>query len=255
MKMNRILFLSLFLATTILFSFCISAAGKPAPQFQLPGLDGKIYSLSDFLGKPIIITFFTTKCGSCAEEFLLLNDIYHTYQASAGLQVVAINLGESEDAVKKMFVEIPYDSMTLLDQEVQLVGPYQIFGVPTAYFIDPMGNIADFIIGATNRKSIMKKLGRIMWYRGLRTIEIENLITISPQIEVLDLRTGSGNPYSDRANIKYTPVMDINQNLGSLDPNGTYLILSDNDGNSLKVCQQLALNGFQKVYYKINAES
>ncbi len=252
MKMNRVLVLAFLIITTVLTSNYVYAAGKPAPQFQLPGLDGKIYSLSDFFGHPVLVTFFTTQCGFCAEELPLLNNIYHTYQLSAGLQIIAINLGENENAIRKMLIDIPYDYLTLLDKDTQLAGSYQIFGVPTTYFIDPKGNIVDFIIGATNKETIMKKLGRIMWYRGLRNIEIENLLVISPRIEVLDFRSGGENPYSDKINVNYIPVSDLNQTMSSLDPNQVYLVLTDSNESSLNICQQLALNDFQKVYYKID---
>ncbi|NLJ48511.1 MAG: TlpA family protein disulfide reductase [Candidatus Atribacteria bacterium] len=248
-------FILIALVFTTVFSYSIFVTAKPAPQFELPGLDGKMYSLSDFLGKPIIISFFTTQCGFCAEELPLLNEIYHTYKENAGLQVVAINLGESREAVQKMLDKIPYDYLTLLDQETQLAGTYQIFGVPTAYFIDPLGNINDFIIGATNRENIMKKVSRIMWYRGLQPIEIENLIKITPQIKLLDFRLANENPYSDKLNVTYHTITDINQVWENFDKNLTYLVISSTNITSREICQQMALNGYQKVYYQLYSEN
>ena len=32
--------------------------GKPAPDFELTGLDGKRVKLSDFRGKPVLLSFF-----------------------------------------------------------------------------------------------------------------------------------------------------------------------------------------------------
>jgi len=252
MKMISVFVLMVMVITT--FSGAIFAAGKPAPQFQLPGLDGKIYSLNDFLGRPIIVSFFTTKCGYCAQELLLLNEIYHTYKENTGLQVIAINQGESQEAIQRMLLKIPYDFLTLLDQEAQLAGPYQIFGVPTAYFIDPLGNIADYIIGATNRENVMNKLSRITWYHGLRPIEIENLIKISPQIELLDFRSEKENPFPDKPNVNYHSMIDINQVLDTFDKSLIFLVFSNDDNNSRELCQQMALNGYQKVYYLLNVK-
>lgn len=249
------LFISIILVFTTVFSYSLFVLGKPAPKFELPSLDGKMYSLSDFMGKPIIISFFTTQCGFCAEELPLLNEIYRTYKENAGLQVIAINLGESQETVRKMLDKIPYDYLTLIDQEAQLVGMYQIFGVPTAYFIDPLGNIVDFIIGATNRENIMNKLGRIMWYRGLKPIEIENLIKISPQITFLDFRLENENPYSDKLNVTYHIITDVNQVWENFDKNLIYLVFSNNNYTSREICQQMALNGYQKVYYQLHSEN
>lgn len=37
--------------------------GEPAPDFQLPGTDGKTYALADFAGDPVLVLFFT--CNHC----------------------------------------------------------------------------------------------------------------------------------------------------------------------------------------------
>lgn len=34
--------------------------GAPAPEFELPGIDGEKVSLSDFRGRPVVITFMHT---------------------------------------------------------------------------------------------------------------------------------------------------------------------------------------------------
>lgn len=34
--------------------------GAPAPEFELPGIDGEKVNLSDFRGRPVVITFMHT---------------------------------------------------------------------------------------------------------------------------------------------------------------------------------------------------
>src|SRR5512147_1549395 len=46
---------------------------KEAPGFSLNSLDGKKISLSEFRGKPVLITFWATWCESCKEELPVLN--------------------------------------------------------------------------------------------------------------------------------------------------------------------------------------
>lgn len=51
---------SLFLAALVV-SLSVQAApdvGDPAPDFTLPGSDGKQYSLSELRGKHVVIAFF-----------------------------------------------------------------------------------------------------------------------------------------------------------------------------------------------------
>lgn len=37
---------------------CSTMKGKPAPNFELTGLDGKTVELASFRGKPVLLAFF-----------------------------------------------------------------------------------------------------------------------------------------------------------------------------------------------------
>ena len=39
------------------------AIGAPAPAFSLPGIDGRMHSLSDYAGSPVLVVVFT--CNHC----------------------------------------------------------------------------------------------------------------------------------------------------------------------------------------------
>ena len=41
----------------------ILALGSPAPNFELPGVDGKTHKLSDYAASPILVVVFT--CNHC----------------------------------------------------------------------------------------------------------------------------------------------------------------------------------------------
>src|SRR5450432_3198233 len=41
----------------------ILALGSPAPNFELPGIDGKIHKLSDYSASPVLVVVFT--CNHC----------------------------------------------------------------------------------------------------------------------------------------------------------------------------------------------
>ena len=80
MKKRIVLSLSIIIGVTIMFIPCLQAASssqpecpscgsfgvqrpqekKQAPAFSLKGLDGNQVSLSDFRGKPVLITFWAT---------------------------------------------------------------------------------------------------------------------------------------------------------------------------------------------------
>ena len=70
-RMNRKIFQLLLGSLILLISMCVSAQedhptleiGKPAPDFNLPGVDGRNYSFKDFADKEILVIIFT--CNHC----------------------------------------------------------------------------------------------------------------------------------------------------------------------------------------------
>lgn len=80
--------------------------GSQAPEFDLPGVDGKMHSLGSFTGKPVLAVIFS--CNHCPyvkayEERMV--SIQRDYSAK-GVQLVAINSNDEksypEDSLKEM---------------------------------------------------------------------------------------------------------------------------------------------------------
>src|SRR5690625_7119671 len=46
----------------------IARVGDEAADFQLEGQNGELYQLSDYEGKPVVLSFFTTWCTSCKAQ-------------------------------------------------------------------------------------------------------------------------------------------------------------------------------------------
>ena len=67
------------------------AIGSSAPGFSLPGIDGKVHTLGDYAGSPVLAVVFT--CNHCPASELYegrLNGLYERYR-DKGVAVVAIN--------------------------------------------------------------------------------------------------------------------------------------------------------------------
>jgi len=68
----------------------ILAIGSPAPNFELPGVDGKVHKLSDYAASKILVVVFT--CDHCPIAQMYEQRIEKLYEdySKRGVAVVAI---------------------------------------------------------------------------------------------------------------------------------------------------------------------
>ncbi len=93
--------------------------GEQAPEFNLPGIDGKNYSLADFSDAPVLIIVFS--CNHCpfvtgSEE--RMKALYADYQ-DRGVAMIAINSNETDGHPTDSF-----DHMVSHAKEEGLTWPY-----------------------------------------------------------------------------------------------------------------------------------
>jgi peroxiredoxin len=93
--------------------------GSPAPDFHLPGIDGKTYSLADFKNSKFLIVVFS--CNHCpyvigSEDRMI--KFYNDY-SSKGVAMVAINSNETKEHPGDSF-----DNMINHAKEKGLKWPY-----------------------------------------------------------------------------------------------------------------------------------
>ncbi|MDP3684621.1 MAG: thioredoxin family protein [Ignavibacteria bacterium] len=80
--------------------------GHIAPDFSLPGIDGKNYSISDFAANPLLLVIFS--CNHCPyvqayeERIIKLQNGFK----KDGLQIVAINANDAEKYAEDSFEEM-----------------------------------------------------------------------------------------------------------------------------------------------------
>ncbi|MDD5711858.1 MAG: TlpA disulfide reductase family protein [Smithellaceae bacterium] len=123
-----------------IFGDLAKKAGTKAPDFALKDLSGKIFRLSDYKGKPVLIIFTTTWCDYCREELPYYKEIHARY-ASQGLEVINIDIQESWLRVVRYSARYQLPYRILLDPDGGVAEDYDIPGVPTAVLIDKNGKI------------------------------------------------------------------------------------------------------------------
>lgn len=129
------------------------AIGSPAPDFRLPGVDGKTYALKDFAGARLLLVIFT--CNHCptAQAYEARLARLHADYGPKGVALVAIapndplavrldelgytDLGDSFDEMKQRARDRGFAFPYLYDGETQATArAYGVLATPHAYLFD-----------------------------------------------------------------------------------------------------------------------
>ncbi|MBF8299167.1 MAG: putative thiol-disulfide oxidoreductase [Dehalococcoidia bacterium] len=134
-----------------------SQVGQLAPNFRLEDETGKVLTLSDLRGTPLLINFWATWCGPCRKEMPELQEISHTLEGR--LTVLAVDVAESNSLVQEFKQELGLTLTTPIDRANKVAAAYNAFGLPASYVIDEDGvvravKIGPFVDGADVRKSL-----------------------------------------------------------------------------------------------------
>ena len=120
---------------------------KEAPVFSLNSLDGKKISLSDFKGKPVLVTFWATWCDSCKEEISLLEKLCAGKEDQLAVLLIAID-GERKKAVQKIVDKNKITVPVLLLLKEKVMDQYGVRGwVPQTFLIDREGMLLGKTVG------------------------------------------------------------------------------------------------------------
>jgi peroxiredoxin len=125
----------------------VGELNRPAPDFTLPGLDGQDVRLSDYRGKVVLVNFWGTWCEPCKEETPALQQIYQKLR-DQGLVIIGVDLRSQEgdgaegvDNVRSFTERYGVTYPIALDVKGETARAFQIYPIPTSYFVDQSGTI------------------------------------------------------------------------------------------------------------------
>jgi peroxiredoxin len=123
-------------------------------DFELEGIDGKTYRLSDYRGQWVIVNYWATWCPPCIEEMPELQHFHDKYNASSAV-VIGVNHEFAELADLQNFAAEHGISFPLVRSRPDFLGvDGPIAGLPTTYVIDPKGQIAAKQIGMVSMQML-----------------------------------------------------------------------------------------------------
>ncbi len=128
-------------------------AGDQAPDFKLEDLDGESHQLSDYKGQGVFLNFWGTWCKPCEKEFPYMQNQYEVYQ-DQGIEVLAVNVGESYFKVSNFADEYGLTFPVLRDVNKGVMDAYSIGPLPTTLLVNPEGEIVKVIKGEMTEEDV-----------------------------------------------------------------------------------------------------
>jgi len=135
--------------------------GDDAPNFTLIDMQGDKHSLEEYKGQGVFLNFWGTWCKPCEREFPII-DRYYTEYKEKGIQVLAINIAESDFVVQNYIDRKGLTFPVLIDKNKSVMEAYNINPLPTTILINSEGKIEKIITGEKKEQDIKNYMELIL---------------------------------------------------------------------------------------------
>jgi len=147
---NYTIFFMKQLISTALFALLLLshnsfAALNPAPDINLPSINGSV-KLAELKGKVVYLDFWASWCEPCKKSFPWLHDIKQSY-ADKGFEVVAVNLDKDRKLADAFLKEMEVNFVVAFDESGESASSYKLKGMPSSYLIGRDGKLYASHIG------------------------------------------------------------------------------------------------------------
>lgn len=134
-----------------------------ASTSEFTTITGTKLALKDLRGKPVLVTFWATSCGSCMKEIPHLVDLYQRFHPK-GLELIAVAMAyDPPNQVVAMAKDksLPYPiALDVSGQHAEDFGG--IWGTPTTYLIDKDGKISWDTVGMFEPDELAERIEKLL---------------------------------------------------------------------------------------------
>jgi cytochrome c biogenesis protein CcmG/thiol:disulfide interchange protein DsbE len=136
--------------------------GSFAPDFTLPGLDGKPVTLSALRGRAVVLTFFASWCHPCEQDMPILERAQH--DDGERIAVVGVNFQDFPDDTRAFVHRLGVTFPALVEDSTDnpVAARYDVHAMPDTLFIDAHGVVRDRLFGPTSKHDLEAAVGTLL---------------------------------------------------------------------------------------------
>ena len=133
------------------------------PDTTFTTITGERMSMKDLHGKPVLITFWASSCGSCVKEIPHLITLYKQYHQQ-GLEIIAIAMVyDPPNRVVTLSKESKLPYHVVLDMTSGHAKAFgRIWATPTTLLIAPNGTVAKHKVGAFDLADMQNRIEQLL---------------------------------------------------------------------------------------------
>lgn len=137
-----------------------------APDFTLPSLidEDKKVTLSEYIGKPVLLTFWVSWCPDSQRDLPVKNQLYSAMEKDR-IVMLNVNVTGREHGNGKgeaYYVEQNFTIPALKDQGTKVYDTYQCMSVPTTYLLDRNHEIVSRFNDKATFQDIVQEMSKVL---------------------------------------------------------------------------------------------